>query len=392
MSNENTYDVAVYGASGYTGRLVAEYMTKQYPRSSGVTWAMAGRNAEKLAQVRDEIGAPADTPIIVADSEKPATIEAMCDAAKVVCTTVGPYQLYGEPLVKACAERGTDYVDLCGEPAWMRKMIDAYDAAAKKSGARIVFSCGFDSIPFDLGVFLLEETAKARFGAPVSRVKGRVRGMEGKFSGGTAASFGATMAAAAQDPNIIQLLQAPFALTPGFEGPEQPAGAVPMEDESLGMWVAPFIMASINTKNVHRSNFLLNHAYGKDFVYDEMVITGPGEQGQQMANAMASANPLGDGDVPQPGEGPTKAEREAGNYDVLFLGEGPDGQKVKVGVKGFEDPGYASTSKMIAECAVCLTQEAADKPGGICTPGAVLGMAIIERLRNNANISFEVEE
>jgi len=391
MSNEKTYDVVVYGASGYTGRLVAEYMTKQYPNGSGTTWAMAGRNAEKLAQVRNEIGAPADTPIVIADAENAATIDAMCKATKVVLTTVGPYQLYGEPLVKACAENGTDYVDLCGEPAWMRKMIDAYDAAAKASGARIVFSCGFDSIPFDLGVFYLQDQAKEKLGAALARVRCRVRAMEGKFSGGTAASFGATMAAAAQDPIIIQLLQTPFALTPGFEGPDQPSGMTPMEDETIGMWVAPFIMATINTKNVHRSNLLLNHAYGTDFVYDEMVITGPGEQGEAAAKAVANANPLADGDVPQPGEGPTKEEREAGNYDLLFLGQGTDDQTIKVGVKGNEDPGYASTSKMISECAICLTQESADAPGGVVTPGAVFGMNIIERLRSNAAISFEVE-
>jgi short subunit dehydrogenase-like uncharacterized protein len=391
MSNEKKYDVAVYGASGYTGRLVAEYMAKQYPAGSSVTWAMAGRNAEKLAQVRDEVGAPADTPIVIADAENASSIEAMVDSAKVVLTTVGPYQLYGEPLVAACAARGTDYVDLCGEPAWMRHMIDAHDAAAKASGARIVFSCGFDSIPFDLGVFFLQEKAKAEFGSACARVRCRVRGMEGKFSGGTAASFGATMAAAAQDPSIIQLLQTPFALTPGFEGPDQPSGMAPMEDEALGMWVAPFIMATINTKNVHRTNALLNHAYGIDFVYDEMVITGPGEQGEQMANALASANPMGDGDVPLPGEGPTKEEREAGNYDLLFIGENSDGQTIKAGVIGTEDPGYASTSKMITESAVCLTQEAADAPGGIQTPGAAFGMALIERLRENAGITFEVE-
>ena len=392
MSSDKTYDVVVYGASGYTGRLVVEYMAKQYPKGSGVTWAMAGRNAEKLAQVRDEVGAPSETPLVVADSTDVASIEAMVDAAKVVCTTVGPYQLYGEPLVVACAARGTGYVDLCGEPAWMRHMIDAHDAAAKSSGARILFSCGFDSIPFDLGVYFLQEKAKEKFGSPCARVRCRVRSMEGKFSGGTAASFGATIAAAGKDPSILQLLATPFALTPGFEGPEQPSGMAPMEDETIGMWVAPFIMATINTKNVHRTNQLLGHAYGTDFVYDEMVITGPGEQGEQMANAVASANPLADGDVPKPGEGPTKAEREAGNYDLLILGEGPDGQVIKVGVKGNEDPGYASTSKMIAESAVCLTQEASDTPGGIQTPGAALGMALIERLRANAGISFEVED
>lgn len=389
--SDKTYDVVVYGASGYTGRLVAEYMAQRYGAGGDVRWAMAGRSADKLAQVRDEIGAPADTPIVVADANDAESMKAMVASTRVVCTTVGPYQLYGEPLVAACAEHGTDYVDLCGEPAWMRKMIDAYEDKAKASGARIVFSCGFDSIPFDMGVYFLQETAKAKLGAPVPRAKGRVRAMEGKFSGGTAASFGATMAAAAQDPGILELLKNPFALTPGFTGAKQPHGMAPEEDSTIGMWVAPFIMASINTKNIHRSNLLLGHSYGKDFVYDEMVITGPGDAGKQAAEALASANPLGDGDPPKPGEGPTKEEREAGFYDVLFVGEAADGSVVKVSVKGDLDPGYGSTSKMIAESAICLCNEARATPGGIYTPAPAFGMAIIERLRANAGISFSVE-
>src|SRR3989344_1548406 len=167
-------------------------------------------------------------------------------------------------------------------PAWMRQMIDAHEAAAKASGARIVFSCGFDSIPFDLGVFLLQKEFAQRFGHPAPRVRGRVRKMKGTFSGGTAASLKATMAAAATNPAVLDLLKNPFSLTPGFEGPRQPTGHKPMVDEALGdgIWVAPFVMAAINTRNVHRSNFLLQHAYGTDFVYDEMLITGPGEKGE----------------------------------------------------------------------------------------------------------------
>jgi len=391
MADSPNVDVMVYGASGYTGRLVAEYMTQQYPAGSGVTWAMAGRNVAKLEQVRSEIGAPDSVPIVEADAEKPETIATMVKACKVVCTTVGPYQLYGEPLVAACAEHGTDYVDLCGEPAWMRKMIDAYGEKAKASGARIGFSCGFDSIPFDLGVFFVQEHAKKELGGAVARVKGRVRGMNGKFSGGTAASFGATMQAAAQDPSIIQLLQDPFALTPGFEGPEQPQGTAPEQDDAIGSWVAPFIMATINVKNVHRSNMLMGHPYGEDFVYDEMVITGPGEAGEQAAKALANANPLGD-NPPKPGEGPTKEERESGNYDILYIAEAADGRTVKAGVAGFEDPGYASTSKMLAEAAICLTDETSSTPGGIYTPAAAFGMPLIERLRKNAKIKFEVEQ
>lgn len=391
MAESKEYDIIVYGASGFTGRLVAEYMAQQYPDGSGVRWAMAGRNAEKLAQVRDKIGAPADTPLVTADADDPASIDAMVGSAKVIATTVGPYQLYGEPLVASCAKLGTDYVDLCGEPAWMRKMIDAYGDAAKKSDARIVFSCGFDSIPFDLGVYLLQEEAEKTLGGKVSRVRGRVRAMEGTFSGGTAASLKATMALAMKDPGVLELLCNPFALTPGFEGPAQPDDSKPMVDESLGMWVAPFIMAAINTRNVHRSNFLMGHPYGEDFQYDEMMVTGPGEQGEEIAKVVASANPLAGPDAPKPGEGPSKEAREAGHYDVLFIGEAADGRTVKVGVTGDMDPGYGSTSKMLTESAVCLITEAADHPGGITTTAPIFGMNIIERLRANAGMTFEVE-
>jgi short subunit dehydrogenase-like uncharacterized protein len=359
------FDIIIYGASGYTGRLVAEYLCAEYPGKSGPRWAMAGRSLDKLAEVRDLIGAPAATPLVEADADDPASVRAMCKRTKVVLTTVGPYQLYGSDLVAACAETGTDYVDLCGEPAWMRQMIDAHDATAKASGARIVFSCGFDSIPFDLGVYRLQAICRERFGKPSPRIKGRVSKMQGKFSGGTAASLTATMAAAAKDPRVLELLKTPFALTPGFEGAAQPSGMKPQIDEAVGGWVAPFVMAPINTRNVHRTNFLTGQSYGTDFVYDEMMITGPGEGGEAMAKAIAGANPFGD-NPPKPGEGPTKEERDT----------------------GYRDPGYGSTSKMIAESALCLVHECADGAGGITTPGAVLGGALIDRLEAHAGLTF----
>ncbi|MEE4300100.1 MAG: saccharopine dehydrogenase NADP-binding domain-containing protein, partial [Pseudomonadales bacterium] len=284
--SDREFDVVVYGASGYTGRLVAEYLTGRCAGGLDAKWAMAGRNAEKLAAVRAEIGAPADTPLVVADASDPASVKAMAERTRVVLTTVGPYQLYGAEVVAACAEAGTDYVDLCGEVPFMRATLDAHEARARETGARIVFSAGFDSVPFDLGVFFLQEQAKARFGHPLSRVKGRVRSMNGTFSGGTLASGQATMEAAMKDPQVLQLLLTPWALTPGFEGPEQPSGNEVHEDASAGGWVAPFVMAAINTRNIHRSNQLLGHAYGEDFVYDEMVLTGPGEEGKQMAEAV----------------------------------------------------------------------------------------------------------
>lgn len=386
------FDLVVHGATGFTGRLVVEYLLRRYPAGSGLRWAMGGRNAAKLAAVRDELGAPADTPLVVTDTGNPASLQALMEQTRLVLTTVGPYQLYGNELVAACASAGVDYVDLCGEPAWMRQMIDAHEAAAKASGARVVFSCGFDSIPFDLGVFMLQREMQARFGQPAQRVRGRVRKMKGTFSGGTAASLKATMAAAAAQPGVLELLRNPFSLTPGFEGPRQPSGSKPMVDEVLGLWVAPFVMAAINTRNVHRSNFLLGHAYGADFVYDEMMVTGAGEKGEALANAVAADKSLGADDGPKPGEGPSREERESGFYDVLFIGTDTAGHSLRVGVKGDRDPGYGSTSKMITEAAVCLLQDAPDTPGGIWTTAPAMGNALIARLKANAGLSFTVEE
>ena len=386
------FDLVVHGATGFTGRLVVEYLLQRYPAGSGLRWAMGGRNADKLAAVRDELGAPADTPLVVTDTTNPASLQALMNATRLVLTTVGPYQLYGNELVAACAASGVDYVDLCGEPAWMRQMIDAHEATAKASGARIVFSCGFDSIPFDLGVFLLQNEMKARFGHPASRVRGRVRKMKGTFSGGTAASLKATLAAAASEPGVLDLLRSPFALTPGFTGPRQPSGSKPMVDEALGegVWVAPFVMAAINTRNVHRSNLLLGHAYGPDFVYDEMLVTGPGAKGEAFANAVASDKSLGSDSGPKPGEGPSREEREAGHYDVLFLGEDALGHRLRVAVTGDRDPGYGSTSKMITEAAVCLLENRSTA-GGIWTTAPALGQALIDRLQANAGLTFTVE-
>lgn len=388
MTDTRDFDIIVYGASGYTGRLVAEYLAKTAP--DGIKWAMAGRNEAKLAEVRDEIGAPADTPIVVADADKPETIKAMAQSTKAVITTVGPYQLYGEPLVAACAKAGTDYVDLCGEPAWMRQMIDKYHDQARDSGARIVFSCGFDSIPFDCGVWFVEEAAKDAFGAPAPRVRGRVRAMEGKFSGGTAASLKATMAAAAQDPEVVKLLVDPFALTPGHSGAEQPRGDDISHEDDIGSWTAPFIMAAINTRNVLRSNFLLGQPWGGDFTYDEKMMTGPGDAGEAAARGVASANPLGGDDAPKPGEGPTKEERENGFYDVLFIAE-KDGESVRASVKGDMDPGYGSTSKMIAESALCLVEDLPKSEGGIWTPAALMAAPLIKRLEERAGLTFSRE-
>lgn len=383
MKPSAEFDIVVYGATGFTGRLVAEHLARRYGVGGEVKWAMAGRSAEKLAQVRDEIGAPKETPLVVADASDPASVRAMVGRAKAVLTTVGPYQLYGSDLVAACAEAGTDYLDLSGEPNWMAEMIAAHESAARKSGARILFSCGFDSIPFELGVYFAQGLARAKLGHAVARVKGRVRSMRGGLSGGTAASGRATMQAIQKNPALIQVMMNPFALTPGFQGPEQPRGDQPHRDEDLGVEVGPFMMAAINTKNVHRSNLLQGHAYGTDFAYDEMSIVTPG--------AATEFTDLGGAGGPQPGEGPSKEDREAGFYDLLFVGIDKDGRQVRGSVHGDKDPGYGSTSKIIAETAICLVKDATEVPGGIWTPGAALGAGLVDRLRKNAGLTFKDE-
>jgi short subunit dehydrogenase-like uncharacterized protein len=392
--SSSKFDIVVYGATGFTGQLVAEYLAANYTGKGDPKWAMAGRSLDKLASVRDAIGAPADIALIQADASDPASLKAMVDQTKSVVSTVGPYQLYGSDLVAICAATGTDYFDLCGEPVWMRQMIDAHEATAKSSGARIVFSCGFDSLPFELGVFFVQEAAKKALGAPAARVKGRVRKMKGTFSGGTAASMRAIFVAAAKDPSLIALLRNPFVLTPGFEGPKQPPGNKPMLDEELDSWTAPFVMANINTRNIHRSNLLMGFPYGKEFVYDEMMMTGPGEKGEERAKLVAAANTaekMGPGG-PKPGEGPSKEERENGLYDLLFVAIAADGKQVRVAVRGDRDPGYGSTSKMISECAICLLRDTPDVPAGIWTPGAAMGDKLIKRLVDHAGLTFEVEK
>ena len=402
------FDLIVFGATGFTGRLVAEYLNKRYGAGSGVTWAMAGRNADKLEEVRTLIGAPDSIPLITADAADAAALRALVARAKAVITTVGPYQLHGEPLALACAQAGTDYVDLCGEPGWMAQMIPKLEGPAKASGARIVFSCGFDSIPFDLGVVYLQDQAQQRFGAPLPEVRARVRVIKGGISGGTLASGLATIERMGREPALAQTMADPFALTPGFSGPPQPEGESVKFDDWAGKWTGPFMMATINTKNVHRTNALRGHPWGKDFTYDERMLTGDGPRGERRAKKIAFLARmqdvvLGFGParallrrfaLPKPGEGPDKNARENGHYEVQFTGQTADGKRLRASVRGDRDPGYGSTSKMIAESALCLVNDP-DRQlagGGVWTAGSAMGLALQRRLEEHAGLRFSIEE
>ena len=337
--------------------------------------------------MRAEIGAPDDLPLLKADAADPASLRAMCERAAVIITTVGPYQRSGTELVAACAATGTGYVDLCGEPAWMRRMIDINHEEAKRTGARIVFSCGFDSIPFDLGVLTCRRrrarNSAARRGgsSPPSQDKGRhVRRHRGERAG----HAGRRRARPGADPAADRSLR----IDAGFTGPSQPSGLIPQYDPGMNALLVPFPMAPVNTKNVHRTNFLLGHPYGTDFAYDEMMVApGAGEIARVASETLATAfSLLGSGGL-KPGAGPSREEREKGFYDILFLGELPDGGRVEAVVTGDRDPGYGSTSKMIAETALCLVRDVQGE-GGIWTPGALMGQALRKRLTERAGLTF----
>ena len=333
MNDENKFDFIIFGASGFTGKLVVEYALEKYIDDKSVSWAIAGRNKTKLHQLKDEMNIPDDIGIFIVESEDQNSIEEMVDQTKCVLTTVGPYQLYGEKLIRSCIATGTDYVDLCGEPGFMHKIISDCSAEAKQNGSRVIFSCGFDSIPFDLGVFLVQEEVMSKIGKYAPSVRGRVRAMNGEFSGGTAASMKATMTSLKTNPELINVLINPHGLCEGINGVQQEDDTKPKHDEELDVWVAPFFMAPINTKNIHRSNKLMNHIYGKDFLYNEMWITGPGEEGKAAAEMLARNNPIAGDDVPAPGEGPSREKRENGNYDILFCAD-VDGKVFKASVSG----------------------------------------------------------
>ena len=388
MSETKKYDFIVFGATGFTGKLVVEYLVERYLGNPEIKWALAGRNLEKLKSVAKSKNVPDDICLFTADSNDKTSVENLVSKTRCILTVVGPYQLYGNNIIESCAKSGTDYVDLCGEPGWMHEKINELSDISKESGSRIVFSCGFDSIPFDLGVLFLQNEIIKKFNKPAPNVRGRVRAMNGEFSGGTAASLGATMSALKEKPELFAVLANPFALSNGFIGPDQPADNKPVYDEKLDSWVAPFFMAPINTKNIHRSNALMDHIYGEDFCYNEMWIQGTGDEGKAAADFISKSNPLSN--APQPGEGPSRESRENGNYDLLFCGD-IDDKSIHVSVTGDMDPGYGSTSKMITESAVCLVKECDDLKGGIYTSAPSMGTKLIKRLEDNAGLTFKIE-
>jgi short subunit dehydrogenase-like uncharacterized protein len=403
------FDLVVFGATSFVGQILCRYLLDQFGTGDTLRWAAAGRSQDKLEALRAGLGRGArDLPLLVADAGDPASLEAMCGQARVVVSTVGPYALHGEPLVKACVGSGRDYCDLTGEVQWIRRMIDRYADAARESGARIVHCCGFDSIPSDLGVYFLQRESMRQLGQPCTRVKMRVRAMRGGFSGGTAASLMNAIKEAAADPALRKELANPYSLCPKGErrGPRQPNVKGAEFDDAFGAWIAPFVMSAINTRIVHRSNALLEHAYGSDFTYDEAVLAGKGMKGRFNATGMATG--LGAFVVagalpptrwllerfvlPAPGEGPSPEAQAKGFFDLRFHGTTADGRSLRARVTGDRDPGYGSTAKMLGQAAACLAKDVgkADKPGGFWTPATIFGDRLVDRLQSDAGLAFEL--
>lgn len=400
---DTTFDIIVYGATSFVGQIMTRYMHETFSGGS-LSWAIAGRSDKKLQTLSEDIGL-SDIEIILADATDDAALSAMCARAKVVISTVGPYALYGDNLVKICAETGTHYCDLTGEPQWIRKMQERHEDTAKKSGAMIVHCCGFDSIPSDLGVHFLQKHALKEFGQSCHKVNMRVVKMKGGASGGTIASIINMVKEAAGDADLRRQLKDPYSLCPADHPFTARQNTVkPAFDKEYKSWIAPFIMAAINTRVVHRSNALSGNSYGTDFLYEEAMVTGKGGRGRRRARAtrwgmngfmLGLALPpmrwmLENLILPKPGEGPSPKEQLEGEYDLVFLGTTPNGDKIRCRVTGDRDPGYGSTAKMLAQAAACLAQDIPAKTkGGFWTPASLMGDALIQRLESHAGLSFE---
>lgn len=405
MNKERAFDVIIWGASGFTGRLVAEYLFKNYGVDGDLRWAMAGRNQAKLESVRAAV-ANDTVPIILADSNDDVSLTAMVQQTKVVATTVGPYAKYGSKLVALCVAAQTHYCDLAGEVQWMRRMIDQHHSTAQANGTKIVHTCGFDSIPSDMGVHYVQQQIKAQTGSFAKAINMRVRAMKGEMSGGTYASLSNVLAEAREDKSIYKVLSNPYGLNPDGEqdGPDVPDLASVVYDEISQSWIFPFIMAGINTKVVRRSHALAGYPYGNDFRYDEAMMSGSGVSGRVKGTIAAAsmgvmmmAKPGSilkkgvDWMLPEPGEGPDKAKREAGFYSLKFHATLADGSRQIGTVKGDMDPGYGSTSKMLAESAICLAKDELSDVAGVLTPAVAMGDALIKRLEEKAGLSFSMK-
>ncbi len=404
-SDDRAFDIILWGATSFVGKLTAEYLMARHGAGGGVRWAIGGRSQSRLDAVKDGLGAgAADLPTVVGDAHDPAFLGRMARQTKVVATTVGPYMSHGKDLVAACAAAGTDYCDLTGEIPFIREMRDRHADAARASGARIVQCCGFDSIPSDLGVFFLDRAARERHGRGITSVSARVQAIKGGLSGGTVASFSGSLNRARKDPDIARMLRTPYALCPPGrrDGPQQPKWDRVSRDRETRSWLAPFLMAPVNTRVVHATNAILDYPYTAGFLYDERMVARSAVEAYAIRAGLYAAlgalsipmtrSLLTSIFLPKPGEGPSRAAREAGFFDIRFHGRCVNGEPLAARVTGDRDPGYGSTSKMFGEAALCLARDIPRDavPGGFWTPASAMGHHLVDRLVAHSGLTFEI--
>lgn len=408
MPSQN-YDLIVFGATSFVGKILCQYLTSEYGINDKVSWAAAGRSQDKLEKLRASLGAEAEQlALLIADAADESSLQSLCEQTRVIISTVGPYALYGEPLVKVCVATGTDYCDLTGEVQWVRRMITRYEDKARETGARIVHCCGFDSIPSDMGVWHLQRAAQAQFGAPCESIRMRVKAMRGAASGGTIASMLNITKEAASNPELRKELANPYSICPadhGFTARQHNVTSPEIDPESK-QWAAPFVMAGINTRIVHRSNALSGKAYGENFRYDESMLMGKGTKGRLRATGFvmglgaflvgAALKPtrwlMENYMLPKPGEGPSPKAQEEGFYDIRFYGETANGERINTRVTGDRDPGYGSTSMIIAQSGLSLAFDIdkTERGGGFWTTATVFDQRLVDRLEKHAGLSFSV--
>ncbi len=408
---QRDYAVVLYGATSFVGQITAHYLaeflsTNKDKGGNTVTWAIAGRDEEKLNELQSKLASKVD--IIIANSDDAASLDTMTEQTQVIISTVGPYLKYGEPLIKSCASNGTDYVDLTGEAIFIKDMMDKYQEAAKQSGARIVNSCGFDSIPSDLGVYFTQKQAEAKFDSACDVIHMRVKAAKGGLSGGTIASMATVFEEVGQDKSRRKQVANPYLLNDDKNAPNvrQSNVSKPEYDSEHKRWLAPFVMASINTRIVHRSNQLLGYEYGRDFRYDEAMWMKDGIKGKLTSYALSagllgfatammitpSRELLSKHVLPKSGSGPSEEEQENGYFDIRLFGKTANQETIITKVTGDKDPGYGSTSRMLSQAALCLAQDISKEAvgGGFWTPASAMGDKLLARLEEHAGLSFDV--
>ncbi|MCU4366990.1 saccharopine dehydrogenase family protein [Acinetobacter courvalinii] len=410
---QSNYDLVVFGATSFVGQILTKYLAEYLStQQEQLRWAIAGRSQQKLQELKNGLGRLGESlPILIADAGNRAELNALCAQTRVVVSTVGPYALYGEPLVQACVNNGTDYCDLTGETQWIKKMIEKYESQAQQSGARIVHCCGFDSVPSDMGVYYLQQQAQKQFHAPATQVSMRVKTLKGGASGGTVASLINVIQEAAADPALRKDLVNPYVLCPPDHGNSQRQIYIKTAkfDPDFNAWIAPFVMAAVNERVVHRSNALSGNAYGRNFSYNEAILTGEGLKGRFKALGVVSGlgvfmlaavtKPVSQlmerYMLPKPGEGPTPEQQLAGRFDLRFIGKTEGGQKLRIKVTGDRDPGYGSTGKMLGQAALSLAldhykeRQKTGRSGGFWTPATMFDDRFIQRLTEHAGLAFE---